>query len=533
MPELLASIFEQVRLASLVDIGITALLIYWLFSLIRELGRSASSSASRSCSPSTRPRGSFDLQLLTQILQAGAVVGLFALVVVFQPELRRALERIGRVGSFDWLLSPAEQRAVEHVADEVAHAAAGLSADGHGALIVLERETGLEEVAESGVMIHGDLSADLMRTIFSPRTPLHDGAVIIRGETILAAGALLPLAETTVQSERFGTRHRAALGDHRANRRRGRRRVRGERPDQPRRALADRPEPQRGAARPVACAACSTRPAVAAVARSAAVAAREADSRRPHGLRGDPTPRVIVHNWPLKLAAIGLATLLYGGLVVSQSTTTLDSASIPVDPAKTRRTTARSSLDTIDPVTRSATSRRPGAPGRPRRSRPRSTSATSRPGTGPVSVPVQVDPLDPRDQGPRASRRNGSTVDLDTSSERQVPVRLDADRHPGRPDPGDGRRAGHGHGVRPDVGGRHGRGRAGRRGDPAVRHQTSTRTCRSCPVDAKGQPVAPVELEPDDGPRDDPGLPGRAQQEPAGQPGRDRRRRRPASRSQR
>jgi diadenylate cyclase len=62
------------------------------------------------------------------------------------------------------------------------------------------------------VMIHGDVSADLLRTIFSPRTPLHDGAVIIRGETILAAGALLPLAETTVQSERFGTRHRAALG---------------------------------------------------------------------------------------------------------------------------------------------------------------------------------------------------------------------------------------------------------------------------------------------------------------------------------
>ena len=77
---------------------------------------------------------------------------------------------------------------------------------------MLERETGLEEVAETGVMIHGDVSADLLRTIFAPRTPLHDGAVIIRGETILAAGALLPLAETTVHTERFGTRHRAALG---------------------------------------------------------------------------------------------------------------------------------------------------------------------------------------------------------------------------------------------------------------------------------------------------------------------------------
>jgi diadenylate cyclase len=87
-----------------------------------------------------------------------------------------------------------------------------LSADGHGALIVLERETGLEEVAETGVMVHADISSDLLRTLFAPKTPLHDGAVIIREETILAAGALLPLAEMTIHTERFGTRHRAALG---------------------------------------------------------------------------------------------------------------------------------------------------------------------------------------------------------------------------------------------------------------------------------------------------------------------------------
>ena len=81
-----------------------------------------------------------------------------------------------------------------------------------GALIVIERETGLEEIAETGVMIHGDLSSDLLEALFIPRGALHDGAVIIRGETILAAGALLPLAETTLQAERYGTRHRAALG---------------------------------------------------------------------------------------------------------------------------------------------------------------------------------------------------------------------------------------------------------------------------------------------------------------------------------
>lgn len=211
MPQLLASILDQVRLTTLLDIGLTAVLIYWLFSLIRGtravrlvIGVSVLFVVYFAAQALT-------LRLLTQILQAGAVVGLVAVVVIFQPELRRALERIGRVGSFAWLF-PAENRGADEVANQVARAASLLSGDGHGALIVLERDTGLEEIAESGVMIHGDLSVDLLRTIFMPRTALHDGAVIVRGSTVLAAGALLPLAETTVHTERLGTRHRAALG---------------------------------------------------------------------------------------------------------------------------------------------------------------------------------------------------------------------------------------------------------------------------------------------------------------------------------
>jgi diadenylate cyclase len=212
MAELLGSIFGQIKLTTLVDIAIVSLLIYWLFSLIRGTRAVRLVIGVSVLIVVYVLAVALGLELLTRILQGGAVVGLFALVVIFQPEIRRALDRIGRVGSLAWLLSPADSRAVEHVADEVARAAADLSAEGHGALIVLERETGLEEVAETGVMIHGDISADLIRTIFSPRTPLHDGAVIIRDETVLAAGALLPLAETTVHAERFGTRHRAALG---------------------------------------------------------------------------------------------------------------------------------------------------------------------------------------------------------------------------------------------------------------------------------------------------------------------------------
>src|SRR6187401_3241090 len=212
MSDLFGSILEQVRLSTIVDIGITSLLIYWLFSLIRGTRAVRLVIGVSVLIVVYVLAVAFGLELLSRILQGGAVVGLFALVVIFQPEIRRALERIGRVGSFGWVLPGADSRTVDHIATEVARAATELSAEGHGALIVLERETGLEDTAETGVMIHGDVSADLIRTIFSPKTALHDGAVIIRGETILAAGALLPLAETTVQSERFGTRHRAALG---------------------------------------------------------------------------------------------------------------------------------------------------------------------------------------------------------------------------------------------------------------------------------------------------------------------------------
>ena len=212
MPQLLESILDQADALTLVDIGLTAVLIYSLFRLIRGTRAVSLVAGVTVLFVVYAVADALSFRLLTQIMQTGAFVGVFALVVVFQPELRRALERIGRVGSFGWLLSPAEHRATEHVAAEVARAAASLSAEGHGALIVLQRDTGLEEIAESGVMLHADLSSDLLCTIFTPRTALHDGAVIIREGTIIAAGALLPLAETTIHTERFGTRHRAALG---------------------------------------------------------------------------------------------------------------------------------------------------------------------------------------------------------------------------------------------------------------------------------------------------------------------------------
>ncbi len=211
MLQFLESLVRQISLTTLLDIGITALFIYLVFSLIRGT-RAVTLVIGVSVLLGVYALAQFlELRLFTQLLQAGAVVGLFALVVVFQPELRRALERIGRVGAVGRLFAPAAQRRVEHAAKEVARAAGAMSAAGHGALIVLERETGLEEIAETGVMLHADLSHELLCTIFTPKTDLHDGAVIIRGGSVLAAAALLPLTGMSL-SERFGTRHRAALG---------------------------------------------------------------------------------------------------------------------------------------------------------------------------------------------------------------------------------------------------------------------------------------------------------------------------------
>jgi len=202
----------EVQPVALLDIALTALLIYGLFSLIRGTRAVRLVIGVTVLYAIYVVAQTLGLQLLSQILQAGAVVGLLALVVVFQPELRRALERIGRFGSLGWMVAPGVSGSVEKVARALARGSAGLAAARIGALIVIERETGLQDTAETGVMVEADLSVELLGTIFTPHSPLHDGAVIVRGERIIAAGAVLPLSETGIYRERFGTRHRAALG---------------------------------------------------------------------------------------------------------------------------------------------------------------------------------------------------------------------------------------------------------------------------------------------------------------------------------
>ncbi len=134
---------------------------------------------------------------------------LIAIPVIFQPELRRALERLGRTGSL--LARRRQEEKVEAMVDEIARAAHRLAGQRHGALIVLERETGLQEFVESGVRLDAEVKAELLRTIFHPNTALHDKAVIIRNGRIEAAGCMLPTSHNPHYSG-LGTRHRAAIG---------------------------------------------------------------------------------------------------------------------------------------------------------------------------------------------------------------------------------------------------------------------------------------------------------------------------------
>ena len=146
--------------------------------------------------------------MITSLLGVVFAYGAFAAVVVFQPELRHALSRLGRSRVMQFLAP----RETEGVIEEIVVAVERLARRGTGAIIVVEGEVSLNDYLESGKEMHARVSADLLTTIFTPYSPLHDGAVIIRGDHIIAAGCVLPLTQYPVEDKSLGTRHRAALG---------------------------------------------------------------------------------------------------------------------------------------------------------------------------------------------------------------------------------------------------------------------------------------------------------------------------------
>jgi diadenylate cyclase len=212
MDDLLATLPDvTIEPTALLDIVLTAVLIYGVLTLIQGTRAVRLLIGAIILLVVYLIAQELELRLLSTILQAGALVGIVAAVVVFQPELRRGLDRLGRMGSWDWL-GTSDVPGYQRTAGILAASAARLSRRRAGALIVIERDTGLGDMAETGIAIDAELSTELLTTLFAAGYPLHDGAVIVRGTRIAAAGVMLPLAERHASLEAYGTRHRAALG---------------------------------------------------------------------------------------------------------------------------------------------------------------------------------------------------------------------------------------------------------------------------------------------------------------------------------
>jgi diadenylate cyclase len=199
----------QVTWATAVDILLVALIFYSVLRLFRgtqavSLLRGLLVVALVALLAASR------LTAFNWLLRNSLPVILVAIPVIFQPELRRALERLGRTAPL--LGRGGRETAAQRVVHEIILAVETLSRERTGALIVLEGETGLEEYLEFGQRVDAQVSARLLTTIFFPGTPLHDGAVILRGDRVVAAACVLPLTARALPDGTLGTRHRAAVG---------------------------------------------------------------------------------------------------------------------------------------------------------------------------------------------------------------------------------------------------------------------------------------------------------------------------------
>ena len=152
-----------------------------------------------------------ELHAIYWLLSKSIYLLFMALPIVFQPELRRALERIGQ-GKFLGSAVYLNAEEADTLVNEIDKVVFNMSAKKIGALIVLEREIGINEIIDTGIRVDGLVTAPFMMNVFIPNTPLHDGAAVIRGNRMVAAGCLLPLTENRSLSTELGTRHRAALG---------------------------------------------------------------------------------------------------------------------------------------------------------------------------------------------------------------------------------------------------------------------------------------------------------------------------------
>lgn len=207
----MAGILSGVGFSDVIDVIIISFAVYKLLGFIRMSRAEQLAKGLLILIIASFISDTFDFYTVNWILTKVLDVGIIALVVVFQPELRRGLEYLGR-GKFGSKQFSMDKERMKETSDTLVRAVEYFAATRTGALIVIERETALSDIAETGIIMNSALSESLIENLFYKGSPLHDGAVILRDDRIYAAGCVLPLSENNNLSKDLGTRHRAGVG---------------------------------------------------------------------------------------------------------------------------------------------------------------------------------------------------------------------------------------------------------------------------------------------------------------------------------
>ena len=208
----LMGILLSIKITDVIDILIVAYLLYTLLGFIKETRAQQLFRGILLIVAFFLVSEIFNLSLLNWLFTRLITVGLIAVVILFQPEIRRGLEQIGRRGVLSWQFRDMGKDEMYATVHKIVDAVDDFSSTQTGALMAIERETMLTDICETGVIVDAEISVRLLGNLFYEGSPLHDGAVIIRGDRVHAASCVLPLTERQNIGKNLGTRHRAALG---------------------------------------------------------------------------------------------------------------------------------------------------------------------------------------------------------------------------------------------------------------------------------------------------------------------------------
>lgn len=207
-----AALVPTIRIMDIVDILVVAFVIYKIILMLQTTSSARIAKSIVIILLLTALTSVLHMYLMNYLLDKILEIGLLALVIMFQPELRRILEKLGSKSFREILSTKQEMRNIDYVISETVKACEIMSRERTGMLIVFERTSSLEDYQKTGIVIDARVSSELLRNIFFTKASLHDGAVIIRNERIAAAGCVLPLTENRNISSDLGTRHRAGIG---------------------------------------------------------------------------------------------------------------------------------------------------------------------------------------------------------------------------------------------------------------------------------------------------------------------------------